>query len=358
MVTILAVIFVLGVLIFIHEAGHFLAAKLLKIRVERFSLGYPPRIVGRKIGETDYCISAIPFGGYVKIAGMVDESLDKETLKKSPSPWEFRSRPFIQKFLVLSAGPLMNLVFAFLVFVAVNWMVGVEEKNGVYIGNVLKGKPAERAGLMSGDRIVAVDGKRIDSWEDLTEIISVSAGRELVIEYLRGDSLHRAKIVPEKEKIKNLGESVEVGRIGISSLGPVKRKKVGVFASIYYGGVDTWKLTKLTFVTIYRLITGHETIRSLAGPIGIAKMAGESARLGIGPLILFMALLSLNLAVLNLLPFPALDGGHILIVGIEGVIRREIPLRVRVVIQQIGMILLLALMIFVVYNDILRVTGH
>lgn len=185
MTTILATVFVLGIMIFVHELGHFLGAKLFHMRVERFSIGYPPRMIGKKIGETDYCLSWIPFGGYCKIAGMVDESLDKKGLQEEPKPWEFRSRPWIQKFIVIVAGPFMNLFLALMVFVSVNWMYGVPDESGIWVQSVAEGKPAEALGLQPDDKIITLDNEVISSLDSFTDRVREGAGQEIRIEWMR-----------------------------------------------------------------------------------------------------------------------------------------------------------------------------
>ena len=353
MITVLAAIFVLGVLVFIHELGHFLSAKLFRIRVDRFSLGYPPRIVGKKVGETDYCISAIPFGGYVKIAGMVDESLDKKALEGKPEPWEFRSKPWIQKVIVIMAGSLMNILFAFAVFVGAALIYGVgEQVPGTTVGDLIEGKPAQQAGMLPGDRIVSIDGTDVHEWEDLTRIVHNLPGQLLRVTWARGDSLHWADITPELEKIPDGNRIREVGLIGVFP--KFEARPAGFGRALVTGWGTLSGYTGLVVVSIVRLIKGEETIRSLAGPITISRMAGESARSGWGTLIGFMAILSLNLGILNLLPIPVLDGGHLVFLSIEGIIRRPIPVKMKMIVQQVGMILIFGLMIFVIYNDVIR----
>jgi regulator of sigma E protease len=357
MITLLAAIFVLGVLIFVHETGHFLTAKLFGIRVDRFSLGYPPRMVGKKIGETDYCISWIPFGGYVKIAGMVDESLDKKELSEEPKPWEFRSKPWGQKAAVILAGSLMNILFAFVIFVVATLVYGVAEQvpGSTYVGSIVEGMPAERAGLEPGDKIITIEGKPVHTWDEMTKIIRGAAERPITIEWLRHDSLFTAELTPVLVKIDEMGQTLEVGQIGVGSQGEIRLRRVGILGAVGSSGETMYSISKLVLVSIYRLITREASIRSVGGPVLIAKMAGESARYGLGVLIGFMALLSLNLGILNLLPIPVLDGGHLVFLGIEGIIRRPIPLKLKLIIQQVGMFLILGLMIFVIYNDVLRI---
>jgi regulator of sigma E protease len=357
MITLLATVFVLSVLVFMHELGHFLTAKFFKIRVDRFSMGYPPRLIGKKLGETDYCISAIPFGGYVKIAGMVDESMDAKQLESPPQPWEFRSKPRFQRFVVVAAGSIMNLALAVVIFTTAAWIQGVSKPLGTTVlGQVIEARPAAKAGLKTGDRIVRVDGKEISTWDQLTAVVHSSANKSLRFEWKRGDSLLSAFITPLPEKIDIRGDLREVGLIGIWPQTEIE--KVGFIRSIGIGSTNCYYLAKLVLNSVIHLITGKESVKSLAGPVFIAKMAGESAKSGFGALIEFMALLSLNLGILNLLPFPVLDGGHILILFIESVIRRELPLKAKMIVQQAGMVLLVGLMLVAVYNDVLRIVKH
>jgi regulator of sigma E protease len=354
MITILATIFVLGILVFVHETGHFLSAKLFRIRVDRFSLGYPPRLVGKKIGETDYCISWIPFGGYVKIAGMVDESFDKKQFMKKPEPWEFRSKPWIQRVIVVAAGSIMNVALAFFIFMATTLHQGIYEVSpDSVVGEVMEGKPAQLAGIQPGDRIVRIGGQSVDTWEAMAGIIHEIPGKTVRIEWLRNDSLFSAEVTPQKEKVVGEEKTEEVGLIGISRSFTIRR--AGLFEAVSHGAQTTYYLSKLVIVSFWKLVTGKESLKALAGPVFIAKMAGESARSGIETLIAFLALVSLNLGILNLFPVPVLDGGHLVFLFIEGLIHRELPIKVKLIVQQVGMVLILGLMVFVIYNDILRI---
>jgi len=356
MTTILATIIILSILIFVHEFGHFITAKLSGMRVERFSIGYPPRMIGKKIGETDYCLSWIPFGGYVKISGMVDESLDKESMQKEPGPREFRSKPWISKFLVISAGSLMNILFAFVLFIVLTLSTGVVDDYSPkpIVGEVLEGKPAAQAGLQPGDLIISIDDKKIETWDQLTDIVYKSPGKELNFTYKRNESTYNVTIVPIEEKtlVNEQGDIQTIGLIGIGR--KVTMRSVGIFSAIGYGVRNAYFWTKLIGISLYKLVTGQHSIKSLGGPIAISKMAGESARGGLTTFFGFMAMLSLNLGILNLLPIPVLDGGHLVYLIIEGIIGKEIPVKVKLIIQQVGMVLIIALMIFVIYNDLFR----
>jgi len=354
MITLLSTVFVLGVLIFVHEFGHFIFAKLFKIRVERFSLGYPPRMIGKKVGDTDYCLSWVPFGGYVKISGMVDESMDEEALKTPPKPWEFRSRPWIQRMLVVFAGPMMNIVFTFLIFWIGTLVVGQQTYDeSSRVGRVEVNMPAEAAGVLSGDRVTSVNGSPVTQWIEMTQAIRNSGGETLELTVLRADSSFTLILTPDVREVDQDGQIVRVPVIGIGAV--TERHSISFGRSFIQAGTMTWDLGKLIVESVSKLIAGRESIKNLAGPVGIAQMAGQSARAGWVSLISFMALLSLNLAILNLMPIPVLDGGHLLFLTIEGVIRREIPLKVKLIIQQVGMAVILVFMVLVIYNDVLRV---
>jgi regulator of sigma E protease len=346
MITLLATIFVLSVLVFVHELGHFLSAKGFGIRVERFSIGYPPRLFGKRRGDTDYCISAVPFGGYVKIAGMVDESLDTKAIQGPPQPWEFRSKPWLQRLIVVLAGSLMNLLLAYLILTAFARFQGVGRISGTTVGIVTEGRPAAGAGLKPDDRIIRVNGDSVATWEALTHLIHSSPGKALRIEWMSGDSLRSALITP----LPDSAGGRPVGLIGIQAKSEVV--KIGWPAAFVESAKYCWQITRLIAGSLVRLVTGQDSLKTLGGPVKIAQLAGDSARQGMGPLFYLMALLSINLGLLNLLPFPVLDGGHVLILCIEGIVRKEIPVRVKMIIQQAGMVLLIGLILLVTYNDI------
>ena len=342
----LPTIFVLGLLIFIHELGHFILAKLVGIRVERFSLGFPPRLIGKKIGDTDYCISAIPLGGYVKMAGMIDESMDSDGIKGEPD--EFMSKPIWARVLVISAGPIFNILLAIAIFAAAFYMTGVAEPVGPVVEQVFDNTPAQKIGLQKGDIIRKIDDKPIRTWDDLIAIIHHSAGKELNIEWERNGEILSAKVVPIKDEIQN------IGLIGFSPKSEIK--PVGLFRAIKLGAVRSWELTALLGRSLKLIFTGTVSVgEGLAGPVRIAQMAGESAKSGFGNLMMFAALLSLNLGLINIFPFPVLDGGHLVMLAIEGITGRPLSVKVKLAIQQVGMVLLLALMAFIIFKDITHV---
>jgi len=344
--TVLSFAFVLGVLILVHELGHFIAAKLMGIRVERFSIGFPPRAFGKKIGDTDYCISWLPLGGYVKLAGMIDETLDRDTIHGEP--WEFQSKPIWKRTVVILAGSFMNFLLAMALFSAITYFAGIAEVEGPIVGGVAQGSPAEQIGLKPGDRITKVDNTEIQRWDQLTAIIHHRPGQGLTLQWKREGREFVARVTPTLDRVRN------IGLIGIEP--KVHFRRASIFESVQSGVSYSIYVTKLVVVSLKMIITGQESIKSaLAGPVFIAKMAGESARSGFGNLIAFMAFLSLNLGLLNILPVPVLDGGHLVFLGIEAVRRKPLSVKTRLVVQQVGMALLVALMVFIIINDVRRI---
>ncbi len=335
-------IVVLGILILVHELGHFLTAKASGIRVERFSIGFPPRLFGKQIGETDYCVSALPLGGYVKMSGMIDETMDAGGVKGEP--WEFMSKPLWIRAIVLFAGSAFNVLFTIAVFTVSVFITGVPQPVGPVVGRVMENMPAQAAGIQPGDKILRIDQTPITSWDDLIKIIHNAPGKAITVEWERNGAPMSAQITPKLDKM--LG----YGLVGIDA--KTINVRPGLFRGIGLGWESTWNLTRMMFRSFGMLFSGDVSVKEgLAGPVRIAQMTGETAKAGFGSLVMFMALLSLNLGIINLFPIPGLDGGHLLLLAIEGVIRKPISTRVRLVVQQVGMALLLALMLFVIFND-------
>jgi regulator of sigma E protease len=349
--SVLAFVVVLGVLIFFHELGHFLVARLFGVGVEKFSLGFGPRLVGRKIGITDYRISAIPLGGYVKMVGEEpDAALDPAEI-----PLSFTHKHVIKRILIVAAGPFFNLLLAALIFF---WLFAV---TGTFVlqptvGEVQEGSPAEAAGLAPGDRVTAIDGRPVDTWEEMAEIISASDGRRLSISVLREGETRSLVITPRRTTTRNLfGEEIERHVIGVTAAGDTVSRKLSLPEAVGESVVQTYNIAELTVLSIVKLIQGSISAKTLGGPIMIAEMAGQQAKQGASSLLFFIALISINLAILNFLPIPVLDGGHLLFFFIELIIGRPVNMKVREVAQQVGLVLLLMLMLFVFYNDITRI---
>lgn len=348
---IFAFVIVLGVLIFFHELGHFLVARLFGVGVEKFSLGFGPRIFGKKIGITDYRISAIPLGGYVKMVGEEpDADVDPERV-----PLSFTHKSVWKKILIVAAGPFFNVLLAVLIFYGIFLFSGNIVLKPV-IGEVQENSPAMAAGLQSGDVIQRIEGQPVDSWDAMAGLISGSKGEPLQVVVTRDGQLRELTVRPELRKTKNIfGEDVPRYVVGITAAGEVHTQALGPFESIGQSVVQTYKIVELTVVSVIKIIEGTVSTKTIGGPIMIAELAGQQAKQGVLNLLFFIALISVNLAILNILPIPVLDGGHLLFFFIELIIGRPVSIRVREVAQQAGMFVLILLMIFVFYNDITRV---
>jgi regulator of sigma E protease len=449
--TVLALIVVLGVLIFVHEAGHFLAAKWAGIYVHRFSLGLgsPVSWLTWKRGETEYVISWLPLGGYVKMASR-DEDIGSSALEggaiDTPVPLDrmFEAKPVWKRMVVILAGVTMNALFAWLVFsflafknghqidpvttvgrvmeelippggeglasipvgtkietidgkpvtswddvqqgianspadeVRIGLSTGttvtlpihpdaMEERlkasqaiqpfRSAVVGQVIPSRPADRAGVQAGDTIVAINGRPIDQWYDLLETLQTSTGAALTLELAHG-TRRTVEVKPQTETIKGLdGKSRQVGRIGIAVALDYRSSRLGLWGSIVEGGRATVEASTQIVRTVRGLFTGRISQREVGGPIMIGQLAGESARAGLDPFLAFMALISINLAVLNLLPVPVLDGGQFLFLLAEAVIRRPLPLKLRERLTMVGLVLIVLLMGLAFSNDIRRLVG-
>ena len=353
-INIISVIILLGILIFVHELGHFLVAKWSGVGVLKFSLGFGPRLVGRKVGETEYVLSAIPLGGYVKMLG---ESGDEEELSPDEEKRSFQKQAVMKKIAIVAAGPLFNFLFAIVAF-AVVYAVGVPVSTS-RIGDVQEAGAAFEAGMQSGDVIVAINDREISRWSELANAVSGSNGGNLRISVDRGNEFLDIYVTPELVKSKNLfGEEIDTYRIGVGISDETFMERKGPVGALYSGVEQTWAWTKLTCLGIVKIIQGVVSPKELGGPILIAQMAGSQVRKGFLPFIFLMAVLSVNLGVLNLLPVPVLDGGHLCFFLIEAVTGREVNMKWREIAQQVGFFLLILLMLFVFYNDIARILSN
>jgi regulator of sigma E protease len=350
LVTLLSFVVTIGVIVTIHEFGHFLAARLSGMRVKRFSIGFPPRIYSKKFGDTEYSISWIPLGGYVQIAGMVDESMDDEGITGAPD--EFMSKNPFQKVFVLSAGVIMNYILAFVIIAGLTAAVGIGKVDGTRIGEVLPDRPAISAGVLAGDEIVAVNGKATASWEEVVKEISAT-GDTVALGLRRAGAGEITVRIPTQK----MGEGAEQRKVvGIAP--KVDFRSATAFEIVSRGWLFCTETTGGIIRFFTGLVSGESSISQLAGPLGVARLSGESARQGSGAFLFFIAYISVSIGFLNILPFPALDGGHILYVAIETVIRRPIPTPIKLWIQQIGMALLILLVLFVSYHDVMRIFAH
>ncbi|MBI4794622.1 MAG: RIP metalloprotease RseP [Deltaproteobacteria bacterium] len=350
MTTVLATIIVLGVLIFIHELGHFLVAKACGVRVDIFSLGFPPKVLHKQIGETDYRLSVIPLGGYVKLLG---ENPHDEV------PPELEHRSFIhqslgRRFLIVLAGPGFNFLFAVLALFLVFAFTGIPYLT-TEIGGVTEGSPAARAGLQKGDRVLAVAGQPMQRWEELSPKIKEGGERPLTLEVKRGEKVFSVTVTPQRQEITDdFGGKVSTVLIGIRASEELGVDRVGPVQAFSKGVSSSLRIASLTLESIYKLLAREIPMKTLGGPIFIAQIAGKQAEAGVSYLIHFMAVLSVNLAMLNLLPIPVLDGGHLLFFAWEAVRGKPVDIKHREMAQALGLMLILALMALVFYQDILR----
>ena len=353
--TAVSFIVVLGVLIFVHELGHFLFAKLFKVKVLKFSLGFGPKLISKRIGETEYLISALPLGGYVKMLG---EHPDEQHAASGESDRSFAHKPVWNRFFIVFAGPLFNLLFAVVLFFMIFIIAGVpKDMDTTVIGAVTEESPAFAAGIKPGDEIVAIDEYRITRWEQVFTIVKESNGEELKFQVLREGATLDFPVTPSVQPVENIFKE-KVGErymIGIVKKELIAYERVNPIQAFTDALSQTWTFIYLTGMGVVKIFQKVVPASELGGPILIAQLAGEQARAGWINLCYFMGLLSVNLGLLNLLPVPVLDGGHLVFLTLEGIRRKPLNERAQIFAQQIGIALLVSLMVFVFYNDIVRV---
>lgn len=350
MITAILFLIVLSILVFVHELGHFLFAKLFKVRVDEFAIGFPPRLFSFKKGETEYAINALPLGGYVKIHGENPDAEDDKYDKRN-----FQNISWWKQVLILSGGVLFNILFAWFLmslslFIGTSKISveGLDQKyiqgdSKVIVHQVLKDSPAEKAGIKPGDYVISINNQEVKNTEDVQLNIKNAPKNFNIVLFS-----------------KNATSSIDIiksdnNTIGIA-LASVAKVKMGVFSSVWYGGQGTYNLSVQIFEGVIgffkKLFVGQGSWEEVSGPVGIAKVVGDSSREGFVSLLFITILISISLAAMNILPFPALDGGRIVIALIEGAIRRKIPLKIVNALNSIGFILLLILMLVVTFKDI------
>jgi regulator of sigma E protease len=347
--SIFAFIIVLGILIFFHELGHFLMAKVFNVGVEKFSLGFGPRLIGKTIGITDYRISAIPLGGYVK---MVGEEPDAE-VDPSNIPISFLHKHVFKRILIVGAGPLFNLFLTVLIFFGLLWYSGIPILKAT-IGDVNENSPAFEAGLKKGDQVIAINNHPVEYWDEMAHEIVNSNGKALSFTIQRHQEHFSVSIKPEIVTSKDIfGEDIQRYIIGVAAAEDIQQKDLNIIEAGRESIIQTYYYTEITILSIVKMVEGKLSAeKNIGGPFKIAELAGQQARKGISQLLQFIAALSINLAILNVLPIPVLDGGHLLFFLIEAIIGRPVNIRMREIAQQAGLFLLILLMIFAIYNDI------
>ncbi|MDI6800781.1 MAG: RIP metalloprotease RseP [Thermodesulfovibrionales bacterium] len=347
--TIISAILLFGFLIFIHELGHFIFAKISNVKVLKFSLGFGPRIISKKIGETEYMISAVPLGGYVKMLGEDPE----EEIDSSEKERSYKNQSVRKKASIVFAGPLFNLMTAVVIFFFA-FLIGIPNLLPV-IGEIMPDSPAAGAMLQKGDRITEIDGKQIKLWAEMTEIIHKSAGKPLVLKVQRNSESMVIAITPDKKRVKDIfGQEVETGLIGIKPADETIIIRESLFNSVKDAFLKTWELSALTVIGVIKLIQRIIPIETIGGPILIFQLAEKQASTGALNFFVFAAVISINLGVLNLLPIPILDGGHLMFLGIELIRKKPLSEKAIAIAHRIGIVIIIALMAFAMYNDIFR----
>ncbi len=344
-----AFLITLSLIILVHEWGHFICARMIGVRVERFSFGFGPLLLRWTRGGTEYVLSLLPFGGYVKLAGEADEGRTAAPAK----PWEYRGRSVIERGGIVLAGPLVNYALGFLLFFFV-FMVG----SPVFtprVGSVLEGYPAAEAGLKEGDRILAVDGQPVDAWDQMT--LAIQARTEAVTLTVEREGKTFPQIVRLKvtERTNLFGAKRRTGMVGITPSDEVRVQRYSPPRAFLKAGSQVWFLTTATLQSLWAIVTGELSMKeSFTGPIGIFHITAAVAAQGVTPLLQLIAVLSTSIGLFNLLPVPVLDGGHLLFLTVEHLRGKAVSIQTQERMTRVGLGLLLLLLLVVTYNDLLR----
>ncbi len=357
---VLIFVFILGLLIVVHEAGHFLMARRLGVRVEEFAFGFGPKLWGWKKGDTDYRICAIPLGGYVKMAG------DERTNCQGASD-EYFSKPLGHRALIVLMGPVVNYLLAYLCFVVVFWVGAVDLDASsrtlpAKVGKVMAGSAAQQAGFLPDDVVISIDGVKVSNWVEMQDKVMASQGKSLDMAVLRGNSPVTLKVTPKFEKTRDIfGRERQVSRIGVQPTALDKPehlvvKRYGFVASFFKGGEELWTITVKTYVALWEIVTGQRSAKEgVTGLVGIFFIVKFAAGIGFSFLLHIVGVISASLALFNVLPLIPLDGGHLALIGLEKCRGRTLSAKTEDMVMKAGFALIIALALFVFYVDFERI---
>ncbi|QTA78815.1 Zinc metallopeptidase, M50 family [Desulfonema limicola] len=336
-----------GIIVIFHEFGHFIAAKIFGVEITRFSIGFGKRIYGKKIGTTDYCLSMIPLGGYIKMTGH-DPDAVIPALKQKES---FTHQPVLRRILIVAAGPVFNFLLAILILIGIFTFSGFLILKPV-IGNVVEGSPAYKSGLQGNDEIIAVEDRFVKNWFEMTEAINQCQGRTIWLAVQREDAIYKFDIKPELQKIQNqFNESEHRHVIGITASGKTVTEKLNPLSALHQSIARTSSMIIMNVTAIAKMCSGQMSINVLSGPFQIAQMAGSHAQKGFISFLFLMAGLSASLGVINLFPIPVFDGGHLLFFIIEMITGRPVSMRFRSYAYKTGILFITIIMMFVCIKD-------
>ena len=369
-ISFLSIIFILSIPVFLQELGHFIAARSVGAKVEKFYIGFNPWGFGKvlyKGKDTEYGIGFLPLGGYCKIAGMMDESIDSKGFSSEPKDYEFRSKNTLQKLWILSAGVIMNFLLSIVIFSFLFFSTGtydlaeepiiykVSENIDTYdsdVKSITVPSPASELGLKKNDRIIKIDGIIISTWSDISMNMYNKGDSNIIIEWITEEGINKSSSVKLVGRpVFDKGKMINQGVLGVQ--GNTIYRELNLFESIVLSCKQTFQIINDIFYSIIGLITGQISTKYMMGIVGIASQAGDVAQSsGFISLVFFMAFISTNLGLINIFPIPGLDGGHAFITIIEGVIGRELPIKLQSSIQFFGIMFILSLLIFTIFNDI------
>ena len=340
--TIAAAVFVFGLLVLVHEFGHFITAKMTGMRVDEFAIGFGPKIISKRRGETVYSLRAIPLGGFNDIAGMEPEN-------NPAGERGFCAKPVLSRMIVILAGATMNFILPVVLFFTIYATLGIAQPaTEPVIGGIIEGMSAEKAGLKEGDEILSVNGQAVATWKEFTDKLrTIDEGQNILLEFKRGDEVSKVTVSPTYNKQEQ--------RVLVGVQSSIVYEKKSVLESFTLAIDHTKEITVMMIDSIIMLFQEPEQTENLAGPIGIVQMSGQVAERGFIPLLNFAALLSINLGIINLLPVPVLDGGHFVNLFIEAVRGKPLGSKAVAYTQRVGITLLIMLMLFATKNDLVRV---